>query len=80
MKVGPDDSLHRNDTLVHIELNDVKGRSMIMFNIAGDGTVQMLYPLGSDLASMPDQNYRFPVRVREPFGHDQIVAITSDNA
>jgi hypothetical protein len=51
---------------------------MILFNIAGDGTVQLLYPLGSDLMSMPSPDYRFPVRVRESFGHDQIVAITSD--
>ena len=28
---------------------------------------------------MPTSEYRFPVRVREPFGHDQIVAITSDS-
>ena len=77
IKIGPDDSLHRNDSLVQIELSDVAGRALILFNIAGDGTVQLLYPIGSDLASIPSADYRFPVRVREPFGADQIVAITS---
>jgi len=78
IKIGPDDSLHRNDQLVQIEVNNIKSRSMILFNIAGDGTVQLLYPMGSDLASMPTEDYRLPLRVREPFGHDQLVAITSD--
>jgi hypothetical protein len=78
IKIGPDDSLHRNETQVQIELNNTKGRALIMFNITGDGTVQMLYPKGSDLAIIPDTAYSFPVKVREPFGHDQIVAITSE--
>jgi Caspase domain/Domain of unknown function (DUF4384) len=78
IKIGPDDSLHRSGSLVQIEVANVKGRALILFNIAGDGTVQMLYPIGSDLASIPSAEYRFPVSVREPFGADQIVAITSD--
>jgi Caspase domain len=78
IKVGPDDSLHRNESLVHIELNNTKGRALILFSIAGNGTVQMLYPKDSDLAIIPSPEYSFKVKVREPFGHDQIVAITSD--
>ena len=77
IKIGPDDTLHRNDSLVQIELSEVAGRSLIMFNIAGDGTVQMLYPIGSDLTQLQSKDFRFPLRVREPFGADQIVAVTS---
>jgi hypothetical protein len=77
IKVGPDDSLHRSEGVVQIELSEVAGRSLILFNIAGDGTVQALYPVGSDSAEIPSSHFRFPVRVREPFGADQIVAITS---
>jgi hypothetical protein len=77
IKVGPDDSLHRNESLVQIEISNVANRALILFNIAGDGTVQLLYPIGSDLAIIPSADYRFPVKVREPFGADQIVAITS---
>jgi hypothetical protein len=77
IKIGPDDTLHRNESLVQIELTEVAGRSLIMFNIAGDGTVQMLYPIGSDLAQLQSKDFRFPLRVREPFGADQIVAVTS---
>jgi hypothetical protein len=77
VKIGPDDSLHRNESLVQIELSEVAGRALILFNIAGDGTVQMLYPIGSDPAAIPTADFRFPLRVREPFGADKIVAITS---
>jgi hypothetical protein len=77
IRIGPDDSLHKNDSLVHIELGEVQRRALIMFNIAGDGTIQMLYPVGSDLPIIPAADFRFPVKVREPFGADQIVAITS---
>jgi hypothetical protein len=78
IKVAPDDSLHRNESMVQIELSNVSGRALVLFNIAGDGTIQMLYPIGSDAASIKEADFRFPVRVREPFGADQIVAITSD--
>lgn len=78
IKVAPDDSLHRNENMVQIELSNVSGRALVLFNIAGDGTIQMLYPIGSDTSSIPTAEFQFPVRVREPFGADQIVAITSD--
>ena len=77
IKVAPDDSLHRNASLVRIEIADVAGRALILFNIAGDGTVQMLYPIGSDPYMLPTADYSFPVRVRKPFGSDQLIAVTS---
>lgn len=77
IKVAPDDSLHRNTSVVRIEVNDIAGRALILFNIAGDGTVQMLYPIGSDPYVVRTVDYSFPVRVRKPFGSDQLIAITS---
>src|SRR5262249_14601317 len=78
IKIGPDDGLHRRDSTVQIEVSEVKGRSLVMFNVAGDGKVQMLYPIGSDPIIIPTPNFTFVVRVREPFGADQIIAVTSD--
>ena len=77
IKVAPDDSLHRNASVVHIEIAEVAGRALILFDITGDGTVQMLYPIGADPHVLPTDKYSFPVRVRKPFGSDQLVAITS---
>ena len=77
LKVTPNDGLHRKDELVHLEVSDLAGRALILFNITGDGTVQLLYPIASDAAVVKDAAYRFPVRVRAPFGSDQLIAVTS---
>jgi hypothetical protein len=77
IRLRPNDKLHRSGSRIEIEVSDVSGRSMVMFNIAGDGTVQTLYPVGSDPAVLKNATYRFPVQVREPFGSDQVVVITS---
>jgi hypothetical protein len=50
----------------------------VLFNIAGDGTVQLLYPVGADQSIIKTAEYRLPVRVQQPFGSDQVVAITSE--
>src|ERR1700730_12791080 len=77
VRVAPDDAQHRNDQPVQIELSDVAGRAVILFDISGDGTIQMLYPIGSDAAPTQTGSLRLPLRVREPFGAEQGVAITS---
>ena len=78
MQVLPDDKLHRNDTKVTVEIGGVANRALILLNIAGDGTVQLLYPVGSDPKVLRQPDYRLPVRVRGPFGSDLVVAITSE--
>lgn len=77
VRVLPNDALHRNDSRVEIQVSGVANRALILFNIAGDGTVQALYPIGSDPAIVQTADYSFPVQVREPFGADQLIAITS---
>ena len=77
IKVTPDDSLHRDSSLVHIEIPDVASRAMILLNIAGDGTVELLYPVGSDPYILRNPSYSFPVRVRKPYGSDQLIVVTS---
>jgi hypothetical protein len=77
LRVTPSDALHRKDNVVHLEVSDVAERSLILFNIGGDGTVQLLYPVGADAPVLHESEFRFPVRVRTPFGSDQLVAVTS---
>jgi hypothetical protein len=71
------DDQHHNDDVVQIELSDVARRSIVLLNIAGDGTVQMLYPLGSDANQGDASSFQISLRVRGPFGADQIVAVTA---
>ena len=77
VRVAPDDARYHNEQAVQIELSDVAGRAAILFDISGDGTIQMLYPIGSDPAPTQIASLRLPLRVREPFGAEQVVAITS---
>jgi len=78
IRVAPDDKLHHNDTKVSVEITGVANRALVLFNIAGDGTVQLLYPVGADQSIIKTAEYRLPVRVQQPFGSDQVVAITSE--
>jgi hypothetical protein len=58
-------------------VSGVTQRSLLLFNIAGDGTVQALYPIGSDQPILATPDFKFSVVVREPYGADQVVAVTS---
>jgi hypothetical protein len=77
VRVLPDDNIHRRASRLDVQVSGVSQRSLLLFNSAGDGTVQSLYPIGSDPTVIPTADYKFPVLVGEPFGSDQVVAITS---
>jgi len=77
VRILPDDKVHRRDERVDVQVSGIAQRSLVMFNIAGDGTVQALYPMGSDARIITTPEYKFPVKVGEPFGADQVVAISS---
>lgn len=77
IKIGPNDRLHRNRSVIQIELGDVAARAVILVVITGDGTVQVLYPVRSDEPISRTPTLSFPVTVRQPFGADQMVVITS---
>jgi hypothetical protein len=77
VRLLPDDKLHHRDDRLEVQVSSMQQRSLVLFNIAGDGTVQALYPIGSDPAVIGTPEYKFPVRVGEPYGADQVVAITS---
>ena len=77
MKVFPNDTLHRKGEQVEIAIHGLAGRSLILFNIAGDGTLQFIYPLGSDPSVIENSEHRITLQVREPFGADRIVSVSA---
>ena len=77
LRLAAGDEQHHNDDVVQVELSDVAQRSIVLFNISGDGTVQLLYPLVPSPAQNDASIFRISLRVRGPFGADQIVAVTS---
>ncbi len=78
VRVLPDDSLRREGSRVFVEIANLQGRALILLNIAGDGTVQMLHPMRPDAKPIRDAAFRVPVQVRRPYGADLVVAISSD--
>jgi hypothetical protein len=77
VRILPDDKVHRRDSRVDVEVSGVAQRSLLMFNIAGDGTVQDLYPKGSDKRIIDTSEFKLAMKAAEPFGADQVVAISS---
>jgi hypothetical protein len=78
--LAPNDRHHRENERVTFRAEDVKGRSIILFNMASDGTVQFLYPTSRD--KVPHSESAVielnDIAVRPPFGADHVVAIVSD--
>jgi hypothetical protein len=77
VRILPDDKVHRRDERVDVQVSGIAQRSLVMFNIAGDGTVQDLYPKGSDKRIIDIPDFKLTMKVSEPFGADQVVAISS---
>ncbi|MBL8587444.1 MAG: caspase family protein [Methylobacteriaceae bacterium] len=50
VRLGPDSKVHRRGARIQLSIEDVSGRAFYLFNIAGDGTVQLLYPQNNDPA------------------------------
>jgi hypothetical protein len=68
--------VHKGDK-VEIEVGDVARRALVLFDIAGDGTVQALYPIGGDARIIGTRNFRWRFEAQEPFGADLVIAVTA---
>jgi uncharacterized caspase-like protein len=77
VRVLPNDKVYSRGSRIEVQVTGVAQRALLLFNIAGDGTVQTLYPIGSDQPIVTTPDFKFSVVVREPFGVDQVVAVTS---
>jgi caspase domain-containing protein len=77
VRVLPSDKVHSRGSRIEVQVSGVAQRSLLLFNMNGDGTVQVLYPVGSDPLVLSTPDYKFSVVVGEPFGADQVVAVTS---
>jgi len=77
--LGPNDKHHREHEIVWFRAEDVKGKSIVLFNMATDGKIQFLFPENKDKASSGDASFELrDIRVQPPFGADHVVAIVSD--
>jgi Caspase domain len=78
-EVLPNNNLHHTGETVTVRASAVQNKYAVVFNIAGDGTVQRLFPLSQDRPQIASAEWRLDdVIVREPFGSDTVVAVTAD--
>jgi hypothetical protein len=78
VRLIPDARLHHRGAQVEVEVDQLDDRALSLFNIAGDGTVQLLYPHNeSDARVFYRSKYRIQIYVLGPYGADQIVAVTT---
>ncbi|WP_156964407.1 hypothetical protein [Methylocapsa aurea] len=77
MRIAAGGPLARKGDRIEIEIPDVLRRALVLFDIAGDGSVEALYPIGADPRVIQTQNFRWAFQIREPFGADVIVAISA---
>jgi hypothetical protein len=55
----------------------VRDRYLTVFNLAADGTVQMLFPTGRREPRIDADEWSYGPRVEKPFGADEVVAVTT---
>lgn len=78
VQIRPDDRRFKLGQPVSVRVGSAGRRFLVAFNLAGDGSVQYLYPVGDD-AKRPALPFSLPeITVRPPFGADTVVVITSD--
>ena len=77
VRILPDERVHRKEAVVEIQLDGLAHRWLILINLAGDGTLQLLYPRAGDPPVQEDPQYHLQLQVKDPLGADEIVAISS---
>jgi hypothetical protein len=82
IKLKEGDGIHKQGERLHfsIEAGDYREglKALTLFNLAGDGTLQFVYPLAeyADSYMINKFPYKFPpLKVKPPFGGDNLVAI-----
>ena len=67
-----------------IEVGGIAGQRLVVFDIAADATIQMLYPsapgASGHCADPKDNGWRCSLRVTPPFGADTIVTLATSGS
>jgi hypothetical protein len=75
----PNDAHQRAGQRIWIEIEGISGKFLLLFNIAGDGTVQHLFPKPNEDPLIRHALFKLDdVIVQKPFGADHVVAVVSE--
>lgn len=75
--LAPDARRHRLGEQIEVSFYGQRGEYLLVFNLAGDGTLQLLYPLArhGDPLRHGRRRWSLPLAVGEPLGADHLVAL-----
>ncbi|MEQ1578073.1 MAG: caspase family protein [Hyphomicrobium sp.] len=75
--LNPGDRNLKNGERFELAISGIYGRHLILINLAGNGTVQFLFPAGNAPNYMDKNELTIPLKVGAPFGSDTIVVVAS---
>lgn len=79
IKLLPNDKRFHKDDVVKFKIDNVANKFLILINISGDGTVRFLFPSRvTDVPLIQSSSFELPLKVGEPYGSDNVVAVVSD--
>lgn len=76
-KLAPDSKLHALGARIEPAFSGQHGEYLIVVNLAGDGTVQLVYPLADqgDLLRHGKRPWSLALQVAQPLGEDHVLAL-----
>jgi hypothetical protein len=77
IRLAGTNQIHHKGETIQLVVDNIADRALLLVAIAGDGATQLLYPLGADTPVPRSSPYKRDLILREPFGTDVVVAISS---
>lgn len=79
LRQEPGDALHRRGDRLRFLASGRERPHLVVFNLAADGTLQRLFPVGSERSDSRKGDFAFLTEVTPPFGADHVVALATSS-
>jgi len=78
MRILPGDDVHLDGDIIRLELPVGDLNALTLFNLTGDGTVQLLFPIAGESPLVGNRVFTLPIRVGPPFGGDHLIGLLTE--
>lgn len=77
MSLREGDGLHKDGDILHIDIepDDNRLKALTLFNLSGNGQMQLLYPLDDHQKVIDNFPYTYQAQVAPPYGADHLIAV-----
>ncbi len=77
MTIAPGDRAFADGERFEVTIDGLSGRHLVLVNLAGDGTLQYLFPEGNADNLIDKERLTIPLRSEAPFGTDSLIAVVT---